>query len=289
MMRPMVFILILAACAPEQPSVQPKPPTPTPRVAAPPAEPVQQGPVVTDRQRYKMYEGPYGPEVAIETTFRAPAEHDAYVLNCNGSFPIGLQRPVGNDWEHVWAPAMAACMSEPIVVPAGKTLQKTLVVESGAGGVISSRVMEREIVSGTYRVVWHGVLAAYDPNTSPPGPHLPLEKRVSAPFFLEATPPLDPAHPSPAQRPAEVQSVEPAHGARVAADNARVRVQLSGITGVPHLYVDGDWVEPIRRNNALEFSPPSGRWKPGRHRLRVIYQNAQRKLLWYAWSFNVGP
>lgn len=272
--------LVLGACKREEAPVQPQPPE-RPAVA------VKRAPVETDRPRYVMQEGPFGPETTIVSTYTAPATHDVYLLNCNGAFAVGLQRPVGDGWEHVWLPAMNACMSAPIVIRAGESRQATIVADSGVDAAVSSRRTETKIGTGTYRVVWHGLLDSYDPKASPPGPHVPIEQRVSAPIFIEAMPPLDPSRPSPAVPPSEVRAVEPAHAAQVAED-ARVRVQLAGVFGDPHLYVDGEWVEYARRGDALEFAPRR-RWTAGRHSVRVVYQNEQRKTLWYAWSFVVDP
>ena len=47
---------------------------------------------------------------------------------------------------------------------------------------------ERMIESGTYRVLWTGVLTSFDANTRGFGPELPLEQRVSAPFTVEVPP-----------------------------------------------------------------------------------------------------
>jgi hypothetical protein len=277
----LALAVVLGACAREEAPVQPQPPTVTER----PAVAVKRAPVVTDRQRYTMQEGPFGPETTIVSTYTAPADHDVYLLNCNGAFAVGLQRPVGERWEHVWLPAMNACMSAPIVIRAGESRQATIVADSGVDAAVSSRQTETKIGTGTYRVVWHGLLGSYEPKASPPGTDLPIDQRVSAPIFIEAAPPPDPSQPSPATPPAEVRSVEPAHGAHVAAD-ARVRVQLAGVFGEPYLYVDRDPVESVRRGDTLEFAPRR-RWTPGRHSVRAIYQNEQRKTLWYAWSFTV--
>jgi hypothetical protein len=275
------FALVLGACRRDEAPVQ----TPAPQER--PAAPVHRMPVETDRPRYVMQEGPFGPETTIVSTYTAPADRDVYLVNCNGGFSVGLQRPAGDGWEHVWAPGMNACMSEPIVIRAGQSHQATITVDSGADAAVSSRESETKIGTGTYRVIWHGLLGSYTPNASPPGTDLPVEQRVSAPIFIQAAPPPDPSRPSPATPPSEVRSVEPAHGARVATD-ARVRVQLAGVFGEPYLYVDRQPIRSVvRRGDTIEFTPPR-RWTPGRHSLRIVYQNEQRKTLWYAWSFTVG-
>lgn len=272
--------VVLAACEREQPQPPVQPERPAAAVA------VKRAPVETDRPRYAMQEGPFGPETTIVSTYTAPADRDVYLLNCNGGFAVGLQRPNGDQWEHVWAPGMSACMSPPIVIRAGESHQATIVVDSGADASVSSRMTETKIATGTYRVIWHGLLGSFEPNASPPGTDLPVEQRVSAPIFIQEAPPFDPSRPSPPTPPAEVRSVAPTHGAQATPD-ARVRVQLGDVSGEPHLYVDRDPVEYVRRGDTLEFTPRR-RWTPGTHTVRVVYQTEQRKTLWYAWSFTTG-
>jgi hypothetical protein len=270
-------IFLLGACKPGEPPAPPVTATHAPVVIA------KRAPVTTDRANYVMHEGPFGPETTIVSTFTAPADRDVYLLNCNGQFAVGLQRPVGDGWEHVWLPAMNACMSAPIVIRAGQTYRSTMTVDSGVDAAVSSRRSETKVGTGTYRVIWHGILGSYDRKVSPPGEHLPVEQRVSAPIHIEAAPPFDPLRTSPPSPPPEVRSVEPAHGARVAA-NARVRVQLGPVFGDAYLYVDGDPVRAPRNGDTLEYTP-SRRWTPGLHTLRVVYQDEQKQTRWYAWSF----
>ena len=51
-----------------------------------------------------------------------------------------------------------------------------------SGGVTDPE-RARMIESGTYRVIWTGVLTSFDANGR--GPELPLEQRVSAPITIE--------------------------------------------------------------------------------------------------------
>lgn len=161
----LVLVLVLAACKSDEARVQPQTKTP----------PAPRAPVVTDRQEYVMHEG----ETTIVATYTAPADHDVYLVHCNGQFAVGLQRPVGDKWEHVWAPAMNACFSASIVIRAGTSYQSTIIV--------APQRMDAKIDTGQYRVIWHGLLGAYDPKASPPGVDLPVEQRVSAPIRIVAS------------------------------------------------------------------------------------------------------
>lgn len=243
-----------------------------------------EAPVTTDRARYALGEGPFGPETTIVTTFRAPAGRAVYLENCNDAVNVGLQRLSGTTWSHAWAVERNACLSPPIVVPAGGERTETIVVASGADAVVSSRRTETKIDAGTYRVVWIGVYKSFDMNARPFGEELPLEQRVSAPFTIAAAPPPDPTRPSPANRPPEILFVEPAHGAAVSG-RAAIRIRFAKPV-TPQLYVDGEWVEEASTatTDTVQYVPAT-RWSVARHEVRVIYQDEQRRTRWYAWSF----
>ena len=280
---------MLIAC--KEPA-KPTPPPPAPKAQAP----LPDAPVRTDRTRYVLAEGPFGPETTIVTTFRAPADRRVYLVNCNGAFALGLQRLDGDRWVDAWGAEMNACLSAPIVIPAGRQHSGTMTVASGADAVVSGRRTERRIVSGTYRAVWYGVLTSFDFKRRPFGDELPLEQRSSAPFVIEAAAPPDPSRTSPAVRPAEILSIEPAHTARVAAF-APLRIRFAAtrsavrVPDTGQVYVDGEWLEHVRSVRAdgevtLEYTPPHG-WSAGRHDVRVVYQDGEQKTRWYAWFFIV--
>lgn len=161
------------------------PPEETPKSVKPPAAPA--APIRTDRSSYVLTNGPRGPEATIVATLRAPADRAVYIVNCNGASSTTLQRKTGETWEYAWAIAMNACLSPPIVVPPGGEHTARIYLHEHSGGVITPRGA-RMIESGTYRVVWTGVLTAFDPNARGFGPELPLEQRVSAPITIEVPP-----------------------------------------------------------------------------------------------------
>lgn len=168
------FLLLLLVGCNERvatPSRPVSPPAPAPAAAAP---------VTVDRTHYVMRPGPYGPETTIVTTFRAPDDRSAYVVNCNGALSLGLQRQEGGQWVNAWIAEINGCMSPPIVVPPRGTHVATMTP--------SSRKETFTLTSGTYRAVWHNVLASFDARGSgAPGPDLPIEQRVSAPFTIDVS------------------------------------------------------------------------------------------------------
>lgn len=161
-MRTALLAIALVACT--------KPVVETPPASAPAA------PIVTDRERYQLRPGPYGPQTTIVTTFTAPADKPVSLLNCNGAMSVGMQRLEGNAWTRGWIGEINGCHSQPIVVPAGGTHTVTMTPVDRS---------HMPVPPGTYRAIWYGVLTSYDNEQHRAGEELPLEQRVSAPFTIE--------------------------------------------------------------------------------------------------------
>lgn len=174
----MAFLAFLAACTPD---VAPPVAVDRSTTTMPPAI---TAPIRTDRAAYRFTEGAQGPELTIVATFRAPADRAASIVNCNGASSTGLQRKAGETWIDAWTIAINGCLSPPIVVPPGGEHTARIFVHERSGAVLYPRGRGL-LESGTYRVVWHGVLASFDASARPFGAELPLEERVSAPFTIE--------------------------------------------------------------------------------------------------------
>lgn len=191
----LVVLTVVTGCTEaEKPAARPATPTATPE-----ARPVE-APVRTDRTRYALQEGRFGPEVTIVTTFHAPADRPVYIRNCNGALSLGLQRLKGGTWVDAWAAETNGCASAPIVIQPAGTHVQTITAASGVDAVVSSRRTERKLGPGTYRAVWYGVLTSPDGRPPAFGEELPLAQRVSAPFAIDALPPAAPSLTSPATR-----------------------------------------------------------------------------------------
>jgi len=175
----LVLLLVLAACTRD---VETPPVAPAPAKA--PAVP--DAPIRTDRSSYVLTNGPQGPEATLVATLRAPAGQTLYILNCNGASGLTMQRKKGDEWVWGWVVGMNACMSAPIVVPPGGEHTARLYLHERAGAV--PEPVGGKLESGTYRVVWTGVLTSFDPNREGFGAELPLEQRVSAPFTIQVPP-----------------------------------------------------------------------------------------------------
>lgn len=175
------LIVVVLAC--DRTSVPPE--AATPHVAASPA--AAAAPITTDRRHYVFTEGPRGKELRVIATLHAPEDQPLYVVNCNGASSVTLQREVEGNWDYAWVVGMNACLSPPIVIPPGGEHTATIHVQEGAGDVVQPKGAPM-LEPGTYRVVWTGVLTAYDENVRGFGPELPLEQRISAPITINPAP-----------------------------------------------------------------------------------------------------
>jgi hypothetical protein len=182
----LVVIVVLAACSRDVKTAPMDPPTPTNASASVKTRAAKTAALRTDRSAYVLTEGKHGAETTIVATLRAPADQTLYILNCNGALSATLQRKVGGEWVWSLVVGSAACMSPPIVVPPGGEHTTSIYVNEGAGAIRDPQGGTM-LKSGTYRVVWTGVLTSFDPNSNGRGfgPELPLEQRVSAPITLE--------------------------------------------------------------------------------------------------------
>lgn len=139
--------------------------------------------ISTDRERYVLRAGEFGPEVAIVARFRAPEDRAVYVMNCNGAISSRLQRQVGDGWVDAWAATVNGCLSEPIAIAAGGNHTATVLVRPRSGAVLyPGGKQDGMIEEGTYRLVWDRVLTSFNRQARPVGPELPLTQRISNSF-----------------------------------------------------------------------------------------------------------
>ena len=108
----------------------------------------------------------------------------AYFVNCNGATSVQLQRDVGGVWVDAWTSAQDACLSPPIVVLPGDTLDRPVLFFDGyQPDTAATPAAER----GVYRLVWTALVHHYQSRT-PVGVELPLPRRISNRFVLTGAP-----------------------------------------------------------------------------------------------------
>lgn len=119
----------------------------------------------------------------VEYRFTNSTGGTVFLVNCLGAYGVRLERWESDAWRTVWTPALAACLSDPIVIEGGEVWADTLSVVGALPGTSGFPSFEASDPAGTYRLVWEAALSSYQA-TAPFGDPLPLEQRTSAPFDL---------------------------------------------------------------------------------------------------------
>lgn len=166
--RPVLLLALLLACGtPSEPS-----------------EPSDQL-IRTDHAVYELRSTEYGLEVEIPFTFENRTGRTVYVVNCHEHTTRLLEKRVDGEWVHAWAGAVPLCLSSPIVIAPEATYRDTLQVFAGNPSNNMFPKFEVQEASGTYRLVWYGVLRNYDHDRQGFGDPVPLAQRISNTFQLE--------------------------------------------------------------------------------------------------------
>ena len=141
----------------------------------------------TDSLAYTLRAGSIGYEGRIGVEFTNRTAATVYIVNCGGATSLSLEKLVDGAWRPVWSPVIPACLSAPITVPAGGVYRTVIHVFGGYAGSNTAPQFEGADIPGTYRAVWHSVLASYQ-DRLPFGQPLPLAQRVSNQFTLSVQP-----------------------------------------------------------------------------------------------------
>ncbi len=105
--------------------------------------------------------------------------------NCNGGFPLRLERWSGKEWKRAWSPALNDCASPPIVIEPGEDRALQLGVFGAHPDTPSwSPRFESMPIDGIHRLVvtrafWDGT--GYGPS---PGDPVPVEHLTSRAFWI---------------------------------------------------------------------------------------------------------
>lgn len=143
-------------------------------------------PIQTDRLGYELRSGEGGYEVEIPFAYTNRTGETVYVVNCNRSLAISLEKEVAGEWVRAWTPVAPLCLSEPIAIPAGATYEDTLAVFAGhPSNDVHPKFAGDGEPEGTYRLVWYGLVHDYDPDRPGFGEPVPPEGTVSNRFALE--------------------------------------------------------------------------------------------------------
>ena len=138
----------------------------------------------TDSLRYTLRAQSVGFDGEIGLTFTNRTGGTVYIVNCNESTAVSLEKRVAGQWETVWSPPIPLCLSKPITIAVGATYRTRIRIFGGYPGANSYPKFSTTDIAGEYRAVWAQVLSSYQPDSLPFGARLPIDRRVSNRFIL---------------------------------------------------------------------------------------------------------
>jgi hypothetical protein len=141
-------------------------------------------PIQTDRLEYRLLRTTLGVETEIGYELTNATAGPIYIVNCNGSTEVRLEKQVHGEWVHAWGKSVPDCLGPPIVLEPGEVTERTLSVFGGDPGCRCAPQFAFEDRERTYRLVLIEVRDAFDEETLSFGAPVPLDARVSNPFRL---------------------------------------------------------------------------------------------------------
>jgi hypothetical protein len=141
-------------------------------------------PITTDAQAYVLRSQGSALTADIAIRFENRAASAMYIVNCNGGLAPVLEKRVGDAWVPYWAPILSLCLSSPIVIAPGASIERVLSVWGALPGTNQAPQWASAEMAGTYRIVLQNVVHNYDDRRQDFGAPVPLELRVSNEFTL---------------------------------------------------------------------------------------------------------
>ena len=154
---------------------------PAPALPATPA-PSHDFAIATDAGIYFLDRDATHLRTTINYTYTNRTGELVSLLNCNGAYGVRLEKLDAGDWATAWIPGMNACLSEPIQLAPGESLEDRVEIVGGESGSEVFPHFQTEM-TGTFRLVIDSAILDYQPN-GPWEKKPPMEERVSNPFEI---------------------------------------------------------------------------------------------------------
>lgn len=122
--------------------------------------------------------------VDIPYTVHNRTSERVFIVNCGGATATELERLVDGVWKRVWSAVIPACLSPPIELDVGSTLERSIDVSGGTANCFCAPIFEDGQVAGVYRIVHASFVHGYDEGQSGFGDIVPEVARVSNAFTL---------------------------------------------------------------------------------------------------------
>lgn len=151
---------------------------------SPALTPNEGAPVVTDASRYDLQSVSNGWRGSIRYVFTNTTGRTVSLLNCNGQYALRLEQRQGTEWVSAWSPPVQECLSPPIHIAPGASLQGEIEVFAGRPGSNIYPQFAVPQIDGIYRLVIESAFFDYDHSGPPWGDVLPIGQRISSPFEI---------------------------------------------------------------------------------------------------------
>ncbi len=143
-------------------------------------------PIQTNKLAYELREN--GDQVqtaeAIEMVFTNRSATPIYIGNCNGAFPVMLQKLEGASWLTIWSPDVTICSSKAIVIAPAGSLTTRVQPQGTYPDFHWNPQSETQIGHGTYRLIIRWVYSSVDGAGLVTGNQVPQDQRLSNRFRL---------------------------------------------------------------------------------------------------------
>ena len=144
-------------------------------------------PVVTDAAQYRLESTSNGWRGRIEYAFTNRTDRTISLLNCRGGYTVTLEKQQGDDWVSAWSPVMLECLSPPIEIKPGASLNDALEISAGKRGSNTYPQFTVDEIDGVYRLAIERAYWDYDHNGPPWGQTVPVADRVSNAFEIRTS------------------------------------------------------------------------------------------------------
>lgn len=147
----------------------------------------EHSPVVTGASRYTLERTSSGWRGKIAYAFANTSDRRVSLLNCRGDYGVRLQKRVGDAWVDAWSSVVRGCLSPPLELAPGETLQDEIDIFAGRPGSNVYPQFSVSPIEGEYRLVIGSAYWNYDHDGPPWGDLLPIELRASDVFELRTS------------------------------------------------------------------------------------------------------
>ena len=125
-----------------------------------------------------------GWKVDIPITYRNNTADTIYMVNCNGTPQVSLEKQLGQTWESaITGTAYQGCLSPPVVFPPGVLVRDTFTFFGADPGANMYPQFTTTVIDGVYRMTWSNLVFHYQ-NSLPFGAPVPPVQQLSNAFVI---------------------------------------------------------------------------------------------------------